>query len=71
MDTSGLEESVNRFLKLERSCPANKQFLGDTLCPKCGASSSEACRETASAAYSVVQSARAMLASRTIEKDNM
>jgi hypothetical protein len=56
-----LRAAVEKHTLAERECPANKAFLGDTLCPKCGASASEGCGSGNQAAWEVVQAARAYL----------
>jgi hypothetical protein len=43
-------------------CPANKSFLGDKPCPRCGAGSREGCGEVDRAAYRFIQTARIALA---------
>jgi len=42
-------------------CPANKTFLGDKPCPRCGAGSRDGCGEVDRAAYRFIQTARIAL----------
>ena len=59
---SEAEEGIAAYDAVVRACPANKQFLGDRLCPKCKAGPDEGCREENRAAYAFVSNMRAALA---------
>lgn len=65
---AGIEEAVDAFRAAEKQCPANKFFLGEKPCPKCGAKRNESCRETVIAAYAVVDAAKAALHPRTTQE---
>ena len=64
---NSLEAAMAAYDATIKACPANKQFLGDKLCPKCGAGPSEGCRRQISATFAVTEAARAALQSQTIE----
>lgn len=57
----GLRAALAEYDAVSAACPANKQFLGEKLCPKCGAGPSEGCREDARAAYRFIQSVRTII----------
>lgn len=64
-----LADCLARYDEVVKACPANKTFLGERPCPKCGASSQEGCREENRAAFSFISNARATLAETQPERN--
>jgi len=58
---ASLSEALASYDAVVRACPANKTFLGEKPCPKCGAMSNEGCREENRAAYGYIQETRTAL----------
>lgn len=53
-----LVEALEAYDRTVENCAANKAFLGDKPCPKCGAGRSEGCRPQISATFTVVEAAK-------------